>query len=299
MASEFPRSLQEKDWRVLLQRIKVGRCIPFLGAGACHGTLPLGGEVASQWAQDHNYPLDDRNDLAHVAQFLAVEYDSYWPKIEIQQQFKKVAPPNFAEVNEPHGILAELPLPLYMTTNYDDFMVQALQSPPRNKAPRQEYCRWNRFLQDQPSVFESDFKPAIATPLVYHLHGHTGVLESLVLTEDDYLDFLVNISKDEKLLPYQIQKSLAESSLLFLGYRLADWDFRVLFRSLITYMERSLAKLHISAQLVPVGAVATEEQKQNALRYLDEYFGKLDVRVYWGTCREFAAELRRRWEEFK
>ena len=38
------------------------------------------------------------------------------------------------------------------------------------------------------------FKPSPQTPVVYHLHGHRSVIDSLVLTEDDYLDYLVNMS---------------------------------------------------------------------------------------------------------
>jgi len=289
----LPRSLMENDWKVLLQRIRTGRCIPFLGAGACHGTLPLGGDIAAQWASDNNYPLDDRNDLAHVAQFLAVEYDPYFPKIDLVDKLMRVPPPDFAGLDEPHALLADLPLPIYMTTNYDNFMVQALKR--AGRAPRTDYCAWNKFIRGQGSVFDDGFRPDVPNPLVYHLHGGIAVIESMVLTEDDYLDFLVTVARETSVLPHPIEKALAESSLLFLGYRLADWDFRVLFRSLITYMERSLSKVHISVQLVPVGDKASEEQTVHALKYLDKYFGKSDVKVYWGTCREFSAELRSRW----
>ena len=42
--------LNDDDWDMLLQRIKSGSCTPFLGAGACAGTLPLGADVARKWA---------------------------------------------------------------------------------------------------------------------------------------------------------------------------------------------------------------------------------------------------------
>lgn len=121
--------------------------------------------------------------------------------------------------------------------------------------------------------------------------------ESLVLTEDDYLDFLVNISREQDLLPPRIQEALTGASLLFIGYRIADWDFRVLFRSLDSYFEKSLGRAHVSVQLIP--DVGSPEQKENAKEYLDRYFGKLNIRVYWGDCREFAAELKKRWEDYK
>jgi hypothetical protein len=291
----MPNTLEERDWRLLLRRIKAGKCTPFLGAGACLGALPLGGDIAQEWAQDHHYPLEDCSDLARVAQFLAVQYDPMFPKEEILEQwFKKVAPPDFTEADEPHSVLADLPLPIYMTTNYDDFMVQALKK--RNKDPKRELCCWNELVKGQQSIFasEPDFEPTPANPVVFHLHGHNEVPESLVLTEDDYLDFLVNISRDQALLPPQIRIAMAGTSLLFIGYSLTDWDFRVLFRGLVTSTELSLRRISVTVQLPPVPSDAPESTRQRVQKYLDKYFNRIDVRVYWGTAREFAADLRQR-----
>jgi hypothetical protein len=281
------RGLKEHDWALLLRRIKDGKCTPFLGAGVNFGMLPLASEIALKWAQEYRYPLEDAGDLSRVAQFLAVQYDPMFPKEGILRQFfESVAPPDFTDPNEPHGVLADLPLPVYMTTNYDDFMMQALRS--RHKDPRRELCRWNQFVEDQPSIFESEpgFRPTVAGPVVFHLHGHSEVVESLVLTEDDYLDFLVNISRERDLLPPRIQEALTGASLLFIGYSLTDRAFQVLFRGLVMSTEPSLRRISVAVQLPPVSAV---EQK-----YVDQYFNRIDLRVYWGTAREFAAELRQR-----
>jgi hypothetical protein len=210
---------------------------------------------------------------------------------KIKEQLKEVTPKYFGTPDEPHGVLADLPLPVYITTNYDDFMVRALES--RGKTPIQEYCRWNkRIMQSKP--MSSDFDPTPEKPLVYHLHGFYEVPESLVLTEYDYLDFLAAISSNKKLLPPRIQKAFTDSSLLFLGYRIADWDFHVLFRILAAYLEISTRRKHLSVQLVPGGV--SETQKEKAQKYLDRYFEDLHIKVYWQDCREFAAELRTRWE---
>lgn len=294
----MPNTLEERDWELLLRRIKAGKCTPFLGAGACFGVLPLGCDIAQKWAQEHDYPLEDCHDLARVAQYLAVTEDPMTPKEIITGWIKNVPPPNFTELDEPHGILADLPLPVYITTNYDDFMVQALKS--RNKDPKQELCRWNKYVKKLPSIFDSEpgFNPTIANPVVFHLHGHAKVPESLVLTEDDYLDFLVTISKDQKLLPARMEQAFAGASLLFLGYRIADWDFRVLFRILVSYMDISTKRAHVSVQLVPGEDRLSKPKKEKAQEYLDRYFDELKIRVYWGTCREFAEELRKRWEAF-
>ena len=78
----MPKTLEEKDWTMLLRRIEKGKCTPFLGAGACYGSLPLGGDIARKWAADYGYPLGDCNDLVRVAQFLAVQNDPMFPKEE-------------------------------------------------------------------------------------------------------------------------------------------------------------------------------------------------------------------------
>lgn len=92
-------TLKEKDWELLLGRIKDGECTPFLGAGACFNVLPLGAKIANEWAQKWHYPLiESRDDLARVSQFLAIEYDPVFPKQEIRNLLKDVSPPNFKEL---------------------------------------------------------------------------------------------------------------------------------------------------------------------------------------------------------
>ena len=36
---------------------------------------------------------------------------------------------------------------------------------------------------------------------------------------------------------------------------------------------------------------------EKVLAYLDRYYAYMDIVVHWGTAREFAAELRQRWEQ--
>ena len=110
----------------------------------------------------------------------------------------------------------------------------------------------------------------------------------MVLTEDDYLDFLINVGDDRRLLPHPIEKAFVQTSLLFLGYRLADANFRVVFRSLVNYLQRNFTRAHVSVQLAPDGL--SDEQRDKALAYLDSYFKELKIRVYWGTCEEFAED---------
>jgi hypothetical protein len=285
----MPSTLSERDWTVLLQKIQNQRCTPFLGAGACFGSLPLGSEIAREWSRKYEYPFGDDSDLVRVAQYVAVQYDPVFPKIELLKQFQKVTPPNSQEADEPHGLLADMPLPVYMTTNYDNFMVQALKS--RYRDPKREMCRWNDLIHDEPSAFDRQpaFEPTVANPVVFHLHGHTRP-ESLVLTEDDYLEFLGRIAENPDLLPARVRAALANSSCLFIGYRMADWNFRVIFQGL-----RRAMKQQLSFVVMPPPPGDSEAARRKAQDYLDRYYAALQMVIYWGTAREFCAELRRRW----
>lgn len=121
----------------------------------------------------------------------------------------------------------------------------------------------------------------------------------MVLTEGDYLDFLIRLSRDQDLLPPSIRTALAGTSLLFVGYSLMDWNFRVIFRGIVGSLGASLGYTSIAVQL-PLGGL-TEQERERAQRYLDQYFDqiqKIKVHIYWGDVRQFARELRERWEDF-
>lgn len=295
--------LTDADWDELLERVHNQKCTPFIGAGACVATLPLASEIAREWATTFGYPLPDSSNLARVAQYLAVERDPMKPKELMQEAIERVAAPDFGRPDEPHGVLADLDLPIYITTNYDGLMFGALAD--RNKQPQRELCGWNPLVAEiRPSLLDAGFAPTPSTPLVYHLHGHTELPQSMVLTEDDYLAFLVRISTDNsvRLLPSAIRSALATTSLLFVGYSLSDWNFRVLFRGLIGSLGSTLGMTSIAVQLDPSSADEPAEQRERVQRYLNRYFEEIQtirVRLYWGDVRDFARELRQRWEAFE
>jgi hypothetical protein len=293
-------TLAEEDWDLLVRRIRSKKCTPFIGAGASVPNLPLGSQLAHDWAARFRYPLVDAYDLAKVAQFLAVTSgDDLSPKEQVQIDLMDKPAPDYGEPDQPHRMLADLDLPIYLTTNYDDFMYDALAS--RGKQPRREVCHWNSYIARlAPSVLQGGYAPSPPEPLVFHLHGFIEQAETLVLTEDDYLEFLVNFSQENKLqfLPDIIRTKLATTSLLFVGYSLADWNFRVLFRSLLESFGDTPGLKSIAVQFEPPAIDKSEAGIQRAMDYLNKYFStisnKIEVRVYWGDARTFARELRAR-----
>jgi hypothetical protein len=165
--------------------------------------------------------------------------------------------------DEPHMALAGLPLPLYITTNYDDFMYEALKKT-GGKEPQFFINRWNGG-----AIAASDINPTESKPVVY-------------------LDVLVRISRDQTLIPPRIQHAIGGTSLLFIGYSLNDTNFRVIFRGLVE-SQRSTRKISVTVQIDP--------GEPKVVEYLTKYFASSGIRVYWGTARDFVAELKKRWDE--
>jgi hypothetical protein len=297
-----PSSLQDTDWKVLLERIKRGKCTPFLGGEANMGSIPPSSTIARELAVESGYPMEDSDNLPHVAQFIATTADPFRPREMIVERYEKAPRPDFNARDEPHRMLAELPLPVYVTTDYDSNMTNALGTL-ATKDPRRELCRWWGDSRDQPSIFDSGYEPTVANPVVFHMHGHIDTPESMLVTEDDYLDFLA-VSREPKVIPPRIERAFTEAWLLFLGYRLDDLEFRVLLRSLLTSLKNNRYKKHVSVHLVQMPETAGEAERAQgklAREYLASYCkgAPLNTLVYWGSPREFVVELRQRWEAFE
>jgi SIR2-like protein len=296
------RVFDEEAWEQTVYLIGKGICTPFIGAGASAEYLPVAGDLAALLADKYGFPFDDDRDLARVTQFAAVRAGNrqFVKQRVADDMFANAPRPNFRAPDEPHALLADLRLPVYVTTNYDDLMYEALAD--RGRAPQRAICPW--YTKDRAEVREATklfresagYKPDSNRPIVYYLHGHYSKAESLVLTEDDYIDFLVRVSGDSGLLPPVIKESLSSKMLLFVGYSLADWTFRVIFRGLLSARPPLAGHSHVSVQLPPPAGDSEDERPIRVQEYLDKYFEWQNISVCWKTAREFSAELRRRWE---
>ena len=99
---------------------------------------------------------------------------------------------------EPHQVLAGLPLPIYITTDPSNLLAEALAA--AGKAPQVELCRWNDHIAQLPSIYDTEptYRPDARRPLVYHLFGRFEEPDSLILTEDDYFDYLIGVTSNKE-----------------------------------------------------------------------------------------------------
>jgi hypothetical protein len=122
----------------------------------------------------------------------------------------------------------------------------------------------------------------------------------MVLTEDDFLDYLIASSRLDLLLPALVGQ-LMQSSLLFLGFRLDDWRFHVLFRMIVTRQgTRTMRQLsHVGVQVSPGEQSVADVNK--ARRYLEKYLqggeDAPEISIYWGSPADFLNQLREQMAE--
>jgi hypothetical protein len=292
--------VEEADWARLIDQLGRGDCTPFLGAGACDGTLPTGPQLSSRWAVTYGYPFADNHDLARVMQYAAVSAgDSVYLKELVCNDLGSAQPPDFDDPGEPHALLAEFPIPVFITTNYDDFLVRALRRAGKN--PNSAVCSWFSDAAYDREFFEtaSGLNPVPAEPLIYHLHGSMHTPKSLVLTQGDYLEFLVKVARandDEalRLVPSAILSALTDNPLLFIGYGLQDWTFLVLFHGLLRAIPDIHRRRNVSVQLLPQVHRPMADAEDRARRYLTRYLEGWHTSIFWGTATDFCRELRMR-----
>jgi hypothetical protein len=321
-----------EKWPALVRNIEKGRCTPILGPGLAESLFGLRRDVAQRWAEAYHFPMEphQKDDLPQVAQFLAINQERMFPHEELVAYLRQelsarlnqmekqsdldqdgIGPSSKPSLNEllhlveaqhpesPYKVLADLPLPLYITTDPSSLLADALQE--TGKQPRLELCRWNEAVEFLPSIYdhEPSFRPSAEEPLVYYLFGRYEEPESMVLTEDDYLDYLIGVTSNRDLIPPVVLRALTNTALLFLGFRMDEWDFRVLFRSIMQQEGRRARRkyAHIAAQINPEEGRILEPER--ARRYLESYFLEADISIFWGGVGDFIQELRREYQDHK
>ena len=295
-ASKGAGELDSKEWDRLLDRLGDDRrCTPILGPELSFGSLAARAGIARAWADDLNFPFEERHDLPRVAQYASTMNSADDAHRYFLKHLKDLPAPDPNNPDDPYYILARLPFPLYLTTNYDSFLFRTLEQ--CHKKPRQDYCRWKDDLREGPTAFDPPYERHEATPVVFHVYGHLGQPDSLVLTEDDYLDFMEAFAKDrEGVVPAPVDAA-KKSALLFLGYRLRDLDFRVLLRFL-NVKPAFQKKIHLCVQLAEdPGSHEANQVLASVEAFLKERFQQLQFNVYFGSCQQFLSELHQRWKE--
>jgi len=305
---------QLKRWGAIAASIRKGCCVPILGPDLGEHLYGTARERAACLAVTQGFPLEpqDRSDLAKVAQYLAVTQSRQYARDAVADQLKAevrrrhpalAGEPKIFEAlvkgqagdDDPFRILGDLGASIYVTASADPVLLLSLRAAGRK--PKPLYCNWRKTRDNHPAEPPYEGVPPPESPVVYYPFGvyRKGEEDSLVLTEDDYLDYLI-AAADYKLIPTVVRGTLVRSSLLFLGFPLADLAFRVLFRLIMSLDGSSQLGdyAHVGVQVDPeaYSLIDVERAREYLEDYLDTGRDTPRIDIYWGTAADFLKELR-------
>jgi hypothetical protein len=222
--------------------VRAGKCVLFLGAGV-HAPAPLGmpwnypatiappfgGDLSQKLADESGYLVDypkcNPRELPRVAMYYELKLGK-----GRQALFNKVR----AEVEvakQPSPILralAELNFPLIVTTNYDSFFERSL--PAAKQADIRIYEP--KPNTDSPTADFGDLTGM--TPGVCKIHGDFNRAESLVITDEDYIQFVLRMRDEDTIhpFPFTARYLMRRYPTLFVGYSLLDYNLRLFIKIL-------------------------------------------------------------------
>jgi hypothetical protein len=297
--------------------------------------LTINEQLTREWADSIQYPLPDDHNLARVAQYFQVhekndiaqaktkylnflkmyllensleqDYQSVVAQLKLRTQERTFSDivsqleyPRFSSsFEDPLRQLANLPLPIYVTTSYYNFLERALEL--AGKLPRTQVCSWSGGKARRPEHLpDPNFLPTPENPAVYHLFGLENYPPTLVLSEDDYMNFLISVAEDTNTqnpgIPLRLREALAESRLILLGYNLQDWEFRVLFRFILKFRKSEISPRSTVIQLKPRPKKVEDEKR--SLDYLYRYFDIKQFGVKWTSAEHFIHKLTEEWDKY-
>jgi len=222
----------------LTSAVKTSQCVLFVGAGIHAGppaTLPfeypeahrpplgrvLARKLATEHGMDRDLPKESPDDLQRVSLF-----------VEMRRSRKQLVDSLIREVSEGKRpspalrMLAEMPFTILVTTNFDDLLETALRDAGKKPVVLVYDPTGDRTTRD---VSED---PTPDRPLVFKMHGDINDRASIVVTDEDYINFIQRMSADCHPVPQTVMFRMSRWSTIFIGYSLRDYNLRLLFRTL-------------------------------------------------------------------
>jgi hypothetical protein len=237
--------MEESDWNTLVDSLRHRRCVLVIGPDVpADVSSTSGGQAAAalvtyadalkdRLAKELDARRRDRTDATSLAG-VAQQYEDAEALGLGSGKLKSQAARFYESLtlgpSAVHDALARLPFPLIISTCHDRLMFQALKNAGREPLVYRYHFRGD--LGDNP-----EFKiPGVeSTPVIYHLFGSFEDAQSLIISENDFLDFLKAIVEENPPMPHSLRRALQRRGLniLFVGFGIRHFYLRVLLKVLI------------------------------------------------------------------
>lgn len=211
--------------------------------------------------------------------------------------------------------LARLKLPIYITTGYHDGIQRAIVAESKGQIiPRTvvitmteegegslgelEVHEWKPG-ESEPTIAQPPLdlleKSDSTQPVVIHLYGHELVTDSLILGEDDYFEYLIRVTQPQVEALEEILAAMAPNPIIMLGYRIQDWDFKILHYWLrrCRNVQQDKQNSNISGALLlnPKEVEGLDIDQIQIRHYLERLLDSSDVKAVWRQNLDFVQGL--------
>jgi hypothetical protein len=291
-------------WNSFFGRLRQGRVTPIVSDAVTESWISGGyQQLLQRYAAHIGYPFSGEHELFRMTQFQSVQRpeqhrqdyldfvrsrlqdslaaqglvgDDGADGLKFSEMYQKLRPAGDKAADDALALLARLPLPLFITTSYYSTLEGALLW--AGKKPQSVVCRW-----DDPTRHDDDRLPegTLVEPVVFHIFGSENIPDSLVLTEEDYLRFLIRVNEDRDLIPIFVREAIYRGTPLLIGYNWESWPFRVLLQGVLSHnIDRRIPGL---MQLALTGAA--QQNEADEIAYLERYFHRFKFDIFWGDFK--------------
>lgn len=179
-----------------------GRAAIFAGAGLSVGAGVVSWkELLRSEAENIGIDVDIEHDLVTVAQYIYNESNS---RNKITRLIKQHINSK-GELTENHRLLAQLPIDVYWTTNYDEYIEKSLD-------------QINKIYDVKKSVQDLSIETKNALTTIYKMHGDINHAHNAVLIKDDFEIY----SRKNELFTLALKADLISKTFLFIGFSFDD-----------------------------------------------------------------------------
>jgi hypothetical protein len=268
-------------------------CILFLGS-AIHAPAPadskydypaskcppIGGQLSDRLATACGYPADqDRWNLQRVSWYYELEL--------FRSELVRKVRDEVHKDREPSPILrglARLGFPIVITTNYDQLYERALTDVAQQQARAAEKsetevaatkAKFDKCVYSPNGTIRTndcDAKPSNTRPYLLKMHGDLDQPESIVITDEDYIQFVLRMNDKPLYNPVgkNVKTYLTNWPTLFIGYRLSDYNLRLLFKTLRWKMDPANIPASYAVDMKPDVLIRASMENQKIVSFIEK-----------------------------
>jgi len=215
-------SIDDINWDYVLDSLKAQKCVLFLGVNAFK--TEEGNDLETEMLKWLTGRDPNKEEIRHINQdgFLILKKKLY--KRRVVEKIREFYNQSFPKVEEQLAKVARMPFSLIVTLTYDNLLQRVFES------MSLEY-KVDFYVKNKNAPLEF-VPPSKDSPLIYNIMGNIEDPESLVLTHEDFFNYLESVFVAKSMHPELKNIIFGAERFIFLGLPYERWYFQMLLRTM-------------------------------------------------------------------